>query len=160
MGSTAASPDHLNCCNEGEAGVNTPGGHEAPHPTQTRTAFKALPCQTPLAQCPRVHLAQRHLLASSTTRIPLLAHTGSPKPTRKLLLYRRFPGLSELWKWGKFSKQKNLLNQLRQTPELQRGQQDRQGTHTLTAQEPLVLSFLSGKFQTFLESRVLGDSEK
>lgn len=107
MGSTAASPDHLNCCNEGEAGVHTPGGHEAPHPTQTRTAFKAPPAPPPKAAGSVSPRAPRAPRASSTTRIPLPAHTGSPKPTRKLLLHRRFPRLSELWKWGKFSKQKN-----------------------------------------------------
>lgn len=34
------------------------------------------------------------------------------------------------------------------------------GTHIFTAQETAVLSFLSGKFQTFLDFCVLGDSKK
>lgn len=90
---------------------------ECTHPAATRHLIQRKPGpplrpprpprQRPLAQCRRVHLAERRLPASSTTRIPLPAHTGSPKPTRKLLLHRRFPRLSELWKWGKFSKQKN-----------------------------------------------------
>lgn len=89
MGSTAASPDHWNCCNEGKAGVNTSDGHKPLRPRKSWQHLKAPPCQKLLAKCHRLYLAQL-FPGSSMFWIPVMSHTRIWGLTWSLFLHRTF----------------------------------------------------------------------